>query len=57
MYKTEEIANYLVEETIKANKPITNRKLQVMMYCIQGFYYNQTDKPFIEGSFEAWFYN
>lgn len=56
MYKTKDIANYIIDFTIKQEKPITNLKLQKMLYFIQGFSYAKTNQPFIDAEFEVWPY-
>ena len=56
MYKAIDVSNYIIKYTNINNKPITNLKLQKMLYFIQGFYYSSTNEPFIEEDFEAWPY-
>lgn len=56
MYKAIDVANYIIGYTNKLNEPITNLKLQKMLYFIQGFSYSRLDKAFISDDFEAWAY-
>ena len=56
MYKTKYIADYVIDFTIKQEKPITNLKLQKILYFIQGFSYAKMNKPFIDAEFEVWPY-
>ncbi len=56
MYKAIDVANYVISYTNKLKKPVTNLKLQKMLYFIQGFSYAQMDKRFIDEEFEAWPY-
>ncbi|MBQ2699658.1 MAG: DUF4065 domain-containing protein [Clostridia bacterium] len=48
------VAKYIVSYCIKKNNPITNLKLQKMLYFLWVDYYKQTRKALFTDSFYAW---
>lgn len=56
MYRAMDVANYIIGYTNSMEKPVTNLKLQKMLYFIQGFSYSKRDEAFISDDFEAWRY-
>ena len=48
------IAKYIVSYCIKNNNPVTNLKLQKMIYFIWVDYYKQTRKTLFDDNFYAW---
>lgn len=56
MYKGIDVANYIIGYTNSLNNPVTNLKLQQILYFIQGYSYRILDKAFILDDFEAWPY-
>lgn len=49
-----EVANYIVKRFQEAGDPVTNLKLQKLLYYVQGWHLGLTDEPAFEGRFEAW---
>lgn len=55
MYQAIDIANYIIGYSANVlKKPITNLKLQPMLYLIQYFSNLKLNKPFIVDEFEEW---
>ena len=56
MYSANEIANYFLSKSVKENKPITNLKLQKLVYMAHGFYEALKDEDLIREEIECWPY-
>jgi uncharacterized phage-associated protein len=48
------IANYIIRAFQEAGDPITNLKLQKLLYYVQGWYLGINKTPFLEEDFQAW---
>ena len=55
-YPASAVAYELVETAIKNGSPISQMKLQKLLYLAHGIYLAQYDKPLIKESFQAWKY-
>jgi uncharacterized phage-associated protein len=56
MYPASAIALEFVKKGIQENKPVTQMKIQKLLYFAQGFYLAQYGSPLISESFQAWEY-
>ncbi len=54
--KALDIANYIVKKSIDFGKPITNLKLQKVLYYVQAAFLVEKDEPAFEESVSAWMY-
>lgn len=50
------IANFFVRKSLKENRPITQIKLQKLLYFAHGFYLVLKEHPLINEQIEAWHY-
>lgn len=55
-YYAIDIARYVVNYSWKINKPISNLKLQKLLYFIQGNFLRNLNKPCFDDEIEAWNY-
>ncbi|MDE8038970.1 DUF4065 domain-containing protein [Erysipelothrix rhusiopathiae] len=53
-YKSQDVANYIVEYHNSIGKPISNLRLQKLLYFTQGLSYMRNQKKLFESNFEAW---
>jgi len=56
MYSASDIAFYFLSKSIKDNSPVSNLKLQKLVYLACGFYGALAEKPLIDERIEAWPY-
>lgn len=56
MYNSLSIANYFISIGIQENQPITQMKLQKLIYFAHGFYLAVKEKPLIRDEIQAWKY-
>lgn len=49
-----EVAKYIVTKCNRDDFPVTNTRLQKILYCIQRDYFKMHDKCAFEDDFEAW---
>jgi uncharacterized phage-associated protein len=54
MYKAEVIANFFIQKGIEEGQPISNLKLQKLIYFAHAWYLTLTDQPLIDSTIEAW---
>lgn len=54
MYAALDLAKYIVYKCVRENQPISNLKLQKILYNIQKFNLNEYNRPFFNDSIEAW---
>ncbi len=50
------IANFFIRKSLKENKPITQIKLQKLLYFAHGFYLVLNETPLVIEQIEAWHY-
>lgn len=50
------VANFVIEYGIKSNQPVTNLKLQKILFFLQGYSLYFYDKKLIDGNFSKWKY-
>lgn len=48
------IANFFIRKSLKEEKPVTQIKLQKLMYFAHGFYLALKEKPLVNEKIEAW---
>lgn len=53
-YNVLDVANTFIEMGIDKNFPVTNMKLQKLLYYAQGWYLALTNKPLFDDDFEKW---
>jgi uncharacterized phage-associated protein len=57
MYSSEEVANYFLLKSREENEPLSNLKLQKMVYLAHGLYLVDTDgEPLLKDRIEVWPY-
>jgi uncharacterized phage-associated protein len=56
LYTALQIANAFLDRAKKDGKPLTNMKLQKLLYFAQGHSYGLRDKRLIEDDCQAWQY-
>lgn len=54
MYSAQCVANFLINECNRQNVPITNLKLQKLLYFVQGEYVRSYNERLIDDDFYAW---
>lgn len=54
MYKVKDVARYIVQTAQEKGKPISNLKLQKLLYFLWKEYYKQTNKYLFKEPFVAW---
>ena len=54
MYNVKDIAKYIISYSYEQNKPVSNLKLQKLLYFVQGESYKMTGEPMFEADMEAW---
>jgi len=54
MYRAETVANFFIGKGLESGRPVTNLKLQKLVYFAHGWYLALTDKPLIDSTIEAW---
>ena len=50
------VANFIIDMAIEKDKPVTNLKLQKIMFFLQGYCLSKYNTPLIDGSFSKWRY-
>ncbi len=50
------VAKYIITESMRMDKPVSNLKLQKLLYFVQGVTLIMTGKPAFDDSLEAWKY-
>lgn len=50
------VANFIIDIAIEKDKPVTNLKLQKIMFFLQGYCLSKYKAPLIDGSFSKWRY-
>lgn len=50
------VANFIIDIAIEKDKPVTNLKLQKIMFFLQGYCLSKYNTPLIDGSFSKWRY-
>lgn len=50
------VANFIIDMAIEKDKPVTNLKLQKIMFFLQGYCLSKYKAPLIDGSFSKWRY-
>ncbi|CAH1856201.1 Panacea domain-containing protein [Convivina praedatoris] len=55
-YKSIDIANFIVSLGIDAKAPVTNLKLQKIMYFLNAAYLVESNQPLIDDQFSRWAY-
>lgn len=50
------VANFIIEVAKKENKPVTNLKLQKVLFFLQGYCLSEYETPLIDGNFSKWRY-
>lgn len=50
------VANFIIDIAIEKDKPVTNLKLQKIMFFLQGYCLSKYRVPLIDGSFSKWRY-
>lgn len=55
-YDALDIANYIVEYQLEKNKPVTNLKLQKLLYYVQAASLVENNKPMFKEKINAWQY-
>lgn len=53
-YKALDVARYIVKRYYEAGKPVTNLKLQKLLYIAWVRYYSKTEEYLFEDEIEAW---
>jgi uncharacterized phage-associated protein len=56
VYSSIQIANYFIKKSIDTNKPVTQMKLQKLIYFAHGWSLALRNEPLINESIEAWKY-
>lgn len=56
MYDALNIAKYVIDKCFKEGKPVTNLRLQKLLYFIQGYSYCCKNKEMFEEDMQAWQY-
>lgn len=56
VYKALDVANYIVQKSLETNKPISNLKLQKILYYLQARYLIETSEPLFNDSIQKWKY-
>ncbi len=56
VYEASDIAKYFLSRSIADNIPVTNLKLQKLIYMAHGFYLAVTDQPLLSNPVECWPY-
>lgn len=54
VYKSREIADYIILYFQEHGEPLTNLKLQKLLYYAKGWYLALYDKPLFNDKIEAW---
>jgi len=54
MASAADVANYIVRKFQESGDPVTNLKLQKLLYYVQGWHLGLFGTPAFEGRFEAW---
>lgn len=54
MYDVYEVAAYVINKSIELDKPITNLKLQKILYYIQAGFLVKSNEPCFDSRIEAW---
>ena len=57
MYKAVDIAKYIINYSNEIRRPITNTRLQLILYFTQGFFYVDNDESFLDEDFKAFLSN
>ena len=50
------VANFIIDTAIEKDKPVTNLKLQKIMFFLQGYCLSEYETPLIDGNFSKWRY-
>lgn len=50
------VANFIIDVAKKEDKPVTNLKLQKVLFFLQGYCLSEYDTPLINGNFSKWRY-
>ena len=50
------VANFIIDIAIEKDNPVTNLKLQKIMFFLQGYCLSKYNTPLIDGSFSKWRY-
>lgn len=50
------VANFVIEVAKKKGNPVTNLKLQKILFFLQGYFLSNYGAPLIDGSFSKWRY-
>jgi uncharacterized phage-associated protein len=56
MFDARAVANKIIEAAGRYGQPLSNLKLQKLLYFVHGRYLIETGKPLVSGEFEAWQY-
>ena len=54
MYDAIDVARYVINYSQEIGSPVSNLKLQKILYFIQGIYLSTLDKPCFSDDIEAW---
>lgn len=54
MYSSTDIANYFLSNSIRDNTPVSNLKLQKLVYLAHGFFGALKEQPLLNENIEAW---
>lgn len=54
--KTMDVANFVVDIASSEGRPVTNLKLQKVLFFLQGFCLDNYNSPIVDGSFAKWKY-
>lgn len=50
------VANFIIDMAVEKDNPVTNLKLQKIMFFLQGYCLSKYNAPLIDGSFSKWRY-